>query len=513
MMTFHSILFAEPAGSNLALAEEAPDCFADLNLDQIVGTVTAGRAQYELEPFFYTPLTSLDDIHYRHEVMVDLDADGTLLETIRSFARQMIVVRRYVDLVGKLQFKEHREGWFLEAVEAYCEAISSLANGLDATEPRSRGLSAFRRYVTSYARSPGFTTLAAEARALREALSTVRYAVLIKDNAVRVRRYQGEIDQSAEVLNTFEKFKQGAAKDYSVQLNKTSGMNHVEARILSCVARLYPDVFASLEAFCARHHHFLDETVTRFDREIQFYVAYLDTIAPLRRAGLPFCYPELTTTDKNVYNTDGFDLALAAKLVPEREPVIGNDFFLEGSERIIVVSGPNQGGKTTFARAFGQLHYLASLGCLVPGREARLFLFDRLFTHFEREENIENLRGKLQDDLVRMHAILDQATPDSVIVINEIFTSTTASDAAFLGQEVMARIIELDALCICVTFIDELASMSDKTASMVSTVYPDNPAQRTFKIIRQPADGLAYALSIAEKYRLTYSQLKDRLPS
>lgn len=509
-MTFHSILYENMPDGVSPETPEAPAFFVDLGLDQIVEAITASKKDYNLKPFFHTPLHDVDAIHYRHEVMQDLE-NAAVYDRIVAFAAALRSMREHLAQAEKLYYAYQKNAWFLAAVDIYCEAVTRLAADLTELPIASRGFQALRGYLADYTQSEQFTTLRSATKQLLADLGSIQYSLLIKGSTIQVRKYEGEVDYSADVEDTFQKFKQGAVKDYRVKFNTWPDMNHVEAQILELVARLHPETFSNLEAYCATNVGYLDGTLATFDREVQFYIAYLEHLAVFKRAGLKFCYPQVSATSKAVNAAETFDLALANRLVNGHAPIVTNDFALQGPERILVVSGPNQGGKTTFARTFGQLHFLASLGCPVPGRAAQLYLFDQMFTHFEKEEDIHNLRGKLEDDLERLYEILGQATPDSIIIMNESFTATTLQDAIFLSRKVMETIMQLDALCVCVTFIDELATLSEKTVSMVSTVVPDNPARRTFKILRRPADGLAYALSVAEKHGLTYDQLKERI--
>ncbi|NOY07925.1 MAG: DNA mismatch repair protein MutS [Spirochaetes bacterium] len=511
-MTFNSILFKKIDSTIKKETLETPVFFVDLNLDQIIEAITAGKQEYNLKPFFYTPLRDIDTISYRHEIMQDLE-NRILFGNIESFAQKMRTMREHLARSDKLYYKYQKEGWFLDAVEIYCSAVNEMVHDLFLVDLKSRGFLSFREYLKEYTGSDRFTSLLAETKKLKSDLSEIKYSLLIKDNSVKVRKYESETDYSVDVEETFAKFKQGAVKNYRIDFHESQDMNHIEAQILDLAAKLYPDVFLPLDEYCTKNSSYIDETIGSFDREIQFYISYLNFAAIFKRERLKFCYPVISNKSKEIYDYEGFDLALAYNLITEGSSVICNDFYLKDKERIIVVTGPNQGGKTTFARTFGQLHYLAGIGCPVPGREAQLFLYDGIFTHFEKEENIKNLRGKLEDDLVRIYDILNSAASDSIIIMNEIFTSTTLKDAIFLSKKVMERIIQLDSLCVLVTFLDELSSFSEKTVSMVSMVVPENPAVRTYKIVRNPADGLAYALSIAEKYRLTYDHLKKRIKS
>lgn len=508
-MTFHSILFPIPMDQ---LQEPEPAFFADLNLNQLVDLLTANKQEYDLRSFFNVRLTCVHAIHYRHEIMQDLE-NQYLVSYIEAFARNMRAMREHLTQASKFHYKYQEESWFLDAVEIYCETIKNFMRDLTTVDLQSRGLLSFRDYLLNYTNSDSFLLLVRDAAQLRADLASVKYCILIRESSITVKKYETGDDYSQQILATFEKFKQGGVKEYLADFLNRADVNYIEEQILDRVARLFPDVFSALDSFFFTHSLYADKIISAFDREIQFYLAYIEFIARLKQAGLDFCYPQISTKDKHVFDIAGFDIVLANKLVNEKTPVVCNDFYLEQEERIFVVSGPNQGGKTTFARTFGQLHYLTAIGYPVPGQKARLLLTQDIFTHFEKEETIQTFKGKLEDDLERIHEILKQATGDSIIILNEIFTSTTLQDAIFLSKRIMEMIIQLDALCVWVTFIDELASFGAQTVSMVSTIVPENPAQRTYKIIRMPADGLAYATAIAEKHHLTYRSLKERIKS
>jgi hypothetical protein len=509
-MTFHSILFEGSDGSGGGAPSEAPSFFADLNLDQFIESLTADWKEYDLTPLYYRQLTDLDAIAYRQDVMQDL-ANQRVTQAVESFSGQMRTMRERLDQGKKFYYKHAGQRCFLSAIEVYCGAVERLTLDLCEHPVESQGLLAFRDYLARYSSSLPFRSLVTEMNKLKTDLSAIRYCLLLRGDAVTVLNPGAEGDYSASVEETFRKFRRAEEKNYWVSLREMEGVNHIQEQILDGVAKLHPETFKALDTFFTSHQVYLDEMISRFDREIQFYLAFLRYIEKLRGTGLSFCRPQLVRATKEIAGRDSFDIVLARKLIDDKATVVCNDFFLSGAERIFVVSGPNHGGKTTFARMYGQMHYLASLGLLVPGREARLFLFDRLFTHFEREEEISNLRGKLQDDLMRIRQILDEATPNSIVIMNEIFSSTTLQDAIYLSRQIVAKLSALDLLGVCVTFLDELASFDEKTVSVVSTVDPDNPAVRTFKLERKPADGLAYALAIAQKHRVTYELLKERI--
>lgn len=507
--TLVSVLFPDRVPP---LEPEPPAYFRDLNLDQVLERLIAGRTDYELAPYFHTRLTDARAVGYRQAVFADLDADADLRRLLDEFATAMTKTRQALGYAHTVHNAHERDGLHLHAALLYVTAVESLSGYLTHATPSSVALMSLTRALRTLTGSTEFAELTEHVHRVADELYALVYCLDLSGDRVRVSRFEDEIDYETQVRAVFAKFDNAQGPRPTHDFHSHVDLNWVEAKILDLVAKLHPDQFTSLAHFCDHHREFLDPQIVVFDQEIQFYRAVLHLRDQLTADGLPWCTPVIATDGKDLTVEGLYDLALATKLTSAtRKTVVGNDIDLHGEQLAIVVTGPNQGGKTTFARAFGQLYHLAALGMPVPGRSARIRLCDQLFTCFERSEDLDTLSGKLDDDLHRVHAILTHASGESVVVMNESFTSTTLADARVLGGAVLRELLGRGIRCVYVTFVDELSRLSPATVSMVAAVDPHNPAVRTFRIERRTADGLAYAAALAQLHHLTYQRISERI--
>ena len=150
---------------------------------------------------------------------------------------------------------------------------------------------------------------------------------------------------------------------------------------------------------------------------------------------LPVCRPQFIPREHKKFIASGiYDLSLALHLASKQEfsldAIVKNDVFMD-SERglIFIVTGPNQGGKTTYLRAVGLVQLLAQAGILVPAESAVISPVDRIFTHFASAEQTDDDRGRLEEGgWSAWRQIMQEISGDSLLLMNESFSSTNAHE-------------------------------------------------------------------------------------
>lgn len=172
---FRSILFGPGQQRDRVVKAEVPPFFRDLNLDQVIAAVTAGREEYDLLPFFHAPTRDPATIHFRQEVFRDLE-EPSLLAAVRAFAQRLRESRGRFELSKELHYRYQQERWFLDAVAGYCRGVRQLLHELVEARPQSTGLSAFLDYLFSYTTSEAFTSLLADTEQLETDLGQVSCA-------------------------------------------------------------------------------------------------------------------------------------------------------------------------------------------------------------------------------------------------------------------------------------------------------------------------------------------------
>jgi hypothetical protein len=190
--------------------------------------------------------------------------------------------------------------------------------------------------------------------------------------------------------------------------------------------------------------------------ELGFYLGCLNLRDRLLAQGLPVCYPAPAALGTQRLDAGGlYDASLALTLT-QGSPVTGNDVAADGRE-LIVITGANQGGKSTFLRAFGQAQLMLQAGMFAPARELSGSACSGIFTHYKREEDAAMERGKLDEELDRMSAITDLIRPGGLLLCNESFASTNEREGSQLAREIIKAMTEAGIRIVFVTHLYDLA--------------------------------------------------------
>jgi hypothetical protein len=188
--------------------------------------------------------------------------------------------------------------------------------------------------------------------------------------------------------------------------------------------------------------------------ELAFYIGCLNLQQHLAAKGEPICYPVPVARGSQALSARGlYDVSLALHLEAR---VVGNDVDADGKE-LVVITGANQGGKSTFLRSVGLAQLMMQCGMFAPAESFRANVCDGVFTHYKREEDPSMKSGKLDEELSRMSEIADQIMPNAMLLCNESFAATNEREGSEIARQVVRAMTDAGVKVLFVTHLYDLS--------------------------------------------------------
>lgn len=490
-----------PGGQPPLTAATPPPGFADLHLE--VALEGAGAFQRAV---WCAPPSELATVIYRQEVVAELREPG-----FRDAATRLVAAigraRQSLDAFRKAPYRVPAELQLAAVIARYATVIGEVASDLDGLRPSAAGLRDLTGHLAGYVAGREFRELAESTVLARIRQETIELGT--RSGTVWADREAGRPGWGEQIERTFSRFREPGQQVEPDWSRPRRYLNHVEAQAIGLLAGLFPELFAELHGFVGAHSDFLPATLERLAEELRFYLDFLTLMDDLSARGVAWCLPQLSPECAAPVRVAGMvDLALA---IGSDQAPVANDLTLAGGEQVAFVTGPNQGGKTTFARGFGEFAYLAGLGLPVPARRAALPWFRPVLTHFPAPDDPDHDRGGLADELHRLHAVMAAAGPHTLLIFNELFSATSAADALQLSARVVEQIRRLGCRVIWVTFLEELVLETAGAVSLVGQVEPGDVTRPAFRFLPQPPGGRSHAVALAARHGLSSADLAERL--
>lgn len=506
-----------------AITRLAANCVADLSLETLISAINPSYARQILTQLCTDPTV----IRYRQAVIDDLLYAPAFVAEAERLLPRIETLDHYAASPGQTPL--HEVLWRIGELETFVDCIGGLYRACQNTVFRSEALKKLRETVENTYQDPIFQRLvndlpdlAAQARGISSVTIGVNLdehlrpveATLLAVNRERFRgtgaSFLSRLFGSSEWegIAQLHTMQTGGQPLYGVDLNNPMlyPLFRDLAQVLKQVSR---DIAQRLRHYTRLNTQFLRE----IGAELPFYLGAVRLIQQLRQAGLPICKPELAPVDERRCELEAaYNINLALRHTDTT--IVTND--VDNTGCIFIVTGPNQGGKTTYTQALGLIQVLAQAGLYVPARRAVISPVDGIYTHFPVEERPEMEAGRLGEEALRLNAIFSHATAHSLILLNESLASTSAGESFYLARDLVQVLRLLGARAVFATHLHELAAEAEAInaqtegasplVSMVS-VMDETTNRPTYHIVAGPPRGYSYAKVIAARYGISYEQL------
>ncbi len=217
--------------------------------------------------------------------------------------------------------------------------------------------------------------------------------------------------------------------------------------------------------------------------ELAFYIGCLNLYEQLDQMDEPISFPRPAALDERRHFFHGlYDVCLALTM---KQKIIGNDVNADDKD-LVIITGANQGGKSTFLRSIGLAQLMMQCGMFVPAESFCSNICGGLFTHYKREEDAAMESGKLDEELVRMSVIADNIRENSLLLFNESFAATNEREGSEIARQITCALVEKRIKVFFVTHLYEFAhALYEKNMENAIFLRAERRADgtRTFKVV------------------------------
>jgi hypothetical protein len=421
---------------------DLPPAHEDLTQDLELTTLL--RAMADGDKFLYNVcrrvlLTGLSDpeaIRYRQRVLADCLAQPDVIREMYGVAAGALQDLRHVwgSYGGSYQTPSSNLSGAVRHLEAYVARLRQLRKIADdhAAKFRSDGLSTLFATLQRELADEYFEVIGYHLKQLRFRAGVLISAELDRDNSGInfVLRAPGDARPRWK-----ERLGIGPRTTYSFTIPPR---DEAGGQILADLTSRGTNLVANAAAQSADH---LRSYFTMLRAELGFYVGCLNLADRLAAKGAPTCVPEPAPLAPAAFAcTDLRDACLEL-----RSPgvVVGNDVQADGRP-LVIITGANSGGKSTFLRSVGVAQLMMQCGLFVTGQFYRASVTRGVFTHFIREEDATMVSGRLDEELRRMSALADQIGPHCLVLFNESFAGTNEREGSEIGRQVVRALLDAE---------------------------------------------------------------------